>query len=397
MWGNTWFSRNGFPVNDCMELFWGMSQQSRSWRCCSGAASWPLFLVLTVPGSSLGLTMAIGVPGGFWPYSPNPTVAELTQMLPCSDLAQMPEACDTCLEYFTDCALCTWWEAHVRHCSGISSPFLFCTLKAILLHNKPADWHDSSTGTCFSVPRDTGRLSRRAWGLSGGAGVPLNPHVRTWARSGAVLVRAATPNDSQHFVRCRGGAVTKMASVLLCSCAVQNWGLAWVWKDFTTNSMQCWWAVGKDALTQACIVGLVLLWPCASGQDVHTPHRLAGGGGQGKCIWGLQCGGQTPLSGKMGFPWFPTWCSLLVGFVLQGVPALTGNVTCGGRESSRPPSFGVRVAELTVTGLPHLQAQWPVTSPGGKGIPASLQLRKLGEVLQALGAAAWQEKVGHSA
>lgn len=36
--------------------------------------------------------------------------AELTQMLPCSDLAQMPEACDTCLEYFTGCALWTWWE-----------------------------------------------------------------------------------------------------------------------------------------------------------------------------------------------------------------------------------------------------------------------------------------------
>lgn len=94
--------------------------------------------------------------------------AGLTQMLPCSDLAQMPEACDTCLEYFTGCSLCTWWEAHVRRCSGISSPFLFCTLKANLLHNKPAAWHDSSTGTCFSVPRDTGRLSRRPWSFSWG-------------------------------------------------------------------------------------------------------------------------------------------------------------------------------------------------------------------------------------
>lgn len=42
-WGNTWFSRNRFPVNDCMELFWGMSQQSRSWRCCSAAASSGLY------------------------------------------------------------------------------------------------------------------------------------------------------------------------------------------------------------------------------------------------------------------------------------------------------------------------------------------------------------------
>lgn len=52
------------------------------------------------------------------------------------------------------------------------------------------------------------------------------------------------------------------------------------------------------------------------------------------------------------------------------------------------------MAELTVTGLPHLQAQWPGTSTGGKDTPASLQLGKRGEVLQALGAAAWQEKVG---
>lgn len=39
----------------------------------------------------------------------------------------------------------------------------------------------------------------------------------------------------------------------------------------------------------------------------------------------------------------------------------------------------------------------PGTSTSVKGIPASLQLRKHGEVLQALGAVAWQEKVGHTA
>lgn len=187
-----------FPVNnDCRELFQWMSQQSRSWRCCSAAASSGLYA-----WSSLCLDPRWGSP---WPlvfqvdssHRCHSGRAELTQMLPCSDWAQMPEACETCLEYFTGCALWTRWEAHVCHCSGISSPFLFCTPKENLLHNKPADWHDSSTGTCFSVPGDIGRPSRRAQSFSRGAGVPLD--VRAWARSRAVLVQTATLKDSQHL------------------------------------------------------------------------------------------------------------------------------------------------------------------------------------------------------
>lgn len=46
-----------------------------------------------------------------------------TQMLPCSDLAEMPEACDLCLEYW----LCIAWpvysvpasQTRVRQCYGI--------------------------------------------------------------------------------------------------------------------------------------------------------------------------------------------------------------------------------------------------------------------------------------
>lgn len=45
--------------------------------------------------------------------------------------------------------------------------------------------------------------------------------------------------------------------------------------------------------------------------------------------------------------------------------------------------LGVRVVELTVTGLPCLRAQWPGTSTGGKIIPAALQPRKHAGVWQA--------------
>lgn len=187
--------------NDYMVLFQWMSQQSRSWRCCSAAASSGLYawssLCLDLPGAHHGhwcsrWILAILTKS----HCSHSGRAGLTQMLPCSDLAQMPEACDTCLEYFTGCALWTWWEAHIHHCSGISSPFLYPQGNPA---PQQADWHHSSTGTHFSVPRDTGRLSRGAWGFSRGDRVPLNPEVRTWARSRAVLIQTATPKDSQHL------------------------------------------------------------------------------------------------------------------------------------------------------------------------------------------------------
>lgn len=96
----------------------------------------------------------------------------------CYPAAQTPEACDTCLEYFTGCALCTWCEAHVRHCSGISSPFLFCTQGELLCST--INLQTDATALLvpvFQYPETLEDRAEEPW-VSRGAGVPLNPYMR---------------------------------------------------------------------------------------------------------------------------------------------------------------------------------------------------------------------------
>lgn len=128
---------------------------------------------------------------------------------------------------------------------------------------------------------------------------------------------------------------------------------------------------------------VVLLGPCDSGQGVHTPYRLAGGGGQGEVYLRSPVWWANSTHGGNGAPLV---CNLV--FPVGGLcsprdisPPRQSDHSCAWQESSRvllSESGGRTDCDASAT----LQAQWPGTSTGGKDIPAALQLRKLGEVLQ---------------
>lgn len=107
----------------------------------------------------------------------------------------------------------------VCHCSGISPTSSFSVLKVNLLHNKPADQHNSCTGTCSSVPRDTAEVQAEEPGVSAGDWGSFKPRLGSEHLSKeAAPVAVAAGKNSQHF----WGAVANLVSAPLCSCGGQN-------------------------------------------------------------------------------------------------------------------------------------------------------------------------------
>lgn len=81
--------------------------------------------------------------------------------------------------------------------------FLFCTHEVNLLPNKPADWHDSCTGTCFSVPGDTmedGSLCEKT-GLCCWGGFAGRCGLMWRTGSTAVVWRGSNKSHAQNRVR----------------------------------------------------------------------------------------------------------------------------------------------------------------------------------------------------
>lgn len=92
------------------------------------------------------------------------------------------------------------------------------------------------------------------------------------------------------------------------------------WKRFPDIGV---WCVSGAAVTRCLWAG------CAH----PTQAGWGRGGRQGEVYLRSPVWWANPtLTGKVGFPWFATWCSLLVGFVLQGIqPSQTTTTAVHGR------------------------------------------------------------------